>query len=140
MAGLRGMSLHLHSAFQWNEPVLERWLRNQCHTRLQFQVDSDVLGIATGVRPSVAYLANEDSRNGSPAQIEAGQIDMMFESGRTVPGRLRLCHPQLGQVNRAAGEMLLGVHHSMTGSHQIQFLRPDRLLAPQAVAVKEFAS
>jgi hypothetical protein len=106
---------------------------------VQFQVDSDVVSIATGVRSGVADLANENGRCGSAAQVEAGKLDVMLESGRTVPGGLRLRHPQLGQVYRAGSEMFLGVHHPVTGSHQIEFLRPDRLLAPEAVAVKKFA-
>jgi hypothetical protein len=98
-----------------------------------------VVGIATSVRPGIPDRANQNGPDGSPAQIEMRKLDVMLERGRTVSSGLWLRHPQLGQVHEAGRGMFLGVHHSMTGSHEIQLLRPDRLLAPETVPVEQFA-
>ena len=73
-------------------------------------------------------------------ELEARQLGMMLESGRTVAGVGRLGHPELDRVHLFGPcRILLGVGHPTARGHEVQLARPDELLGTQAVEVQELA-
>jgi hypothetical protein len=96
-----------------------------------------VVGVAAGVRPGTAELADEHGRGG---RVELGprQLGVVLERGVGVTSRLGLGHPELHAVQDAAvaTRVLLGVHDAPAGGHQVELAGADHLLRAEAVVVE----
>ncbi len=77
----------------------------------------------------------------SAGELDHGQLGVVFESGRPVPGGLGLRHPELDALEFAleASGVLLGVGHAVASRHEIELPGPHDLLRAQAVAVEHLA-
>ena len=86
---------------------------------------------------ALGEAADQDGPDGV-VELGPGQLGVVLEGGRAVPGPLGLGHPQLGPVHLAAvvAGGLLGVGHAVPGGHQVELAGPDDLLAAEAVAVQ----
>ena len=90
-----------------------------------------------GVHP--AETAHEDGPLG-PVELEARQLGVMLEGGRTVAGVRRLRHPELdGMDLLGVGRVLLRMGHPVPCRHQVQLPRPDQLLGAQTVQMQQLA-
>ena len=67
------------------------------------------------------------------------ELGVVLEAGLAVPGGLGLRDPQLDavQVAAVAPGPLLAVGHPVTGRHEVELARTDRLLGAEAVAVED---
>ncbi|MOA16917.1 hypothetical protein D3C78_1371500 [compost metagenome] len=119
--------------------MLERGIERQPQAlRLAtVQVQPQDGGEAEGRRAAGLIVTDQQGEAGL-ALLPAGQLGVVIEAGTGILVRLGQGDPELGGMQiGVARHRLLGVHYAVTGGHQIDLPRADKLLVPQAVAVQD---
>jgi hypothetical protein len=118
--------------------VLERrGQRQRRPARAQRDVQPDERGVGARGGGGAVEIAHQHGDLGA-RRLGAGQLGVVLERRLAVPRRLRLGHPELHAVQRAAvvARRLLGVRQPAPGGHEVELPWADDLLAAQAVAVQ----
>ena len=94
-------------------------------------------GVGAGRRAGAGQGADQHGGEGV-ADVDPGELGVVREGGRPVPGGLGLGDPQLGPVVGAV-PAVLGVGDAVARGHEVELAGADGLLGAQAVGVEHLA-